>query len=181
MKLQVWRKDKTPPAKLLERLDQEAEQELTESRLKADAHRKARLLPDPWPIEAFSAPGEMRTCEHRFLQKMVYGQDDYWCHDCESELSFPQPFGRPKQHVVPVALQKFAWALRYLGPKAVAVGAMRPHVRYDLPDHPHTPPIAAIVEQRDALQEMLGYVKEYEQLALQEGQENGAKALPEGG
>lgn len=165
-------------SELLDRLEREAEGELTEARLKAAAVRKARVAEEPWPIEAFSPPGAMRTCEHRFLQKLVYGQDDYWCHDCESELSFPQPFGRPKQHIVPVALMKLGWALKYMGAKAVAVGMMRPHTRMDLPGAPGMAPLSVLAEQADQLREVLDYVEEYQAKALENG--HNPQALSEG-
>lgn len=97
------------------------------------------------------------------------GQPEYWCGDCECELNLGSAFIRPKQHVAAVALQKFAWALKHLGPKAVAVGLMRPHPRYDLPDAPQKPPIAILDEYQGELQELAGFLEEFKQLSLENG------------
>jgi hypothetical protein len=123
-----------------------------------------------YELGSFSVPGEMRRCEHRFLRKMVLGgQPDYYCDDCETELSFPNPYGRPKQHIVPHAMMKLGWAMKYEGPRFVADTLLRPHLRLDLKDHPSLPPIEIIREQKDQWREVMRILEEYEIKALTNG------------
>ena len=153
-----------------ERFEKEAKLERTEARQRKDAVRKERLAPGPWDADAFSPPGESGRCEHKFLQKMVLGgQPEYWCDDCETEIVLPSGFYRPKQHVSAVALQKLLWCMKHLGPKAVAVGLLRPHARYDLPGSPELAPIALLEEYQGELRELSGYLDEFKQLALENG------------
>jgi hypothetical protein len=150
----------------------------TEARKLVDAIRKERLSDDgTYPLEMFSPPTAVKKCEHRFLRKMVLGgPDDYFCDDCEWQLSFPQPFAVPKQHIVPYALMKIAWSLKYDGPEAVAAAMIRPHLRLDKEGHPSEPPISVLLDQEEQLKKVLDIVREH-RAELMNGHQ--PKELPE--
>lgn len=161
----------------------EALAEQTEARRKIDAVRKLRLDGgDQYELEHFSPPGMVRTCEHKFLRKMVLGgKPDYFCDDCEWVMSLPQPFAQPKQHIVAEALMKIGWVMKYDGPAAVAMGLLRPHKRLDKEGSPNLPPIKVIQEQRQEWQRVLEILQEYEQKILEAGDEaNGSHVLGDG-
>lgn len=173
------------PSLTLEKYREEARQAHLANQERLQAKKEVMLNGDgKYDVSHFSAPGEMRECEHLFLRKMVLGgQPEYYCDDCETELHFPSPFARPKQHVAAIALQKLAFCMKYMGAEQVAMQLTRPHPRYDLEGAPELPPLEVIREQKAQWTETLRLLDEYETLALEgdsDASSEGPRLLGEG-
>lgn len=148
----------------------EARAELTKAQERINAIRAERLMPGPYNLEGFSPQGQATKCQHVFVQKMILGgPPEYWCMDCEWQFNLPQSFAIPKQHIVPYALLKFQWALKYFGPDVVKDQLMRPHLQLNKPGHPEASPLAMLADQREELGKLMELLdEELEKLPLPE-------------
>lgn len=156
------------------------QEHLTAAKQRVEAIKEERLSKGEYDLSWFSPPGEQDKCEHVFLRLIVRGGLPlYFCDDCEWAQLVTMAYAIPKQHIPAYGLYMESWFLKYEGPKAMAQALIRPHTRLDKEGHPKLPPIEIVKEMKERYLEMLQYLSEYEQEALEEA-ENGHKEIESG-